>query len=282
MSATGWIPFYWDTLEKTEIQDIADTLDITHGEALEACLRLWVWADQQLVTLSSRTTVTALQLERISLTPGITNALQSVGWLSVTEKGVVFRGLSKKQNQPLKQRLLTARRQRKSRARGVTKMSRTTVTEALPEEEEESSSSIQKKKSGAILQLVLDTYNGLAAGKLPQAQGLTKKRATKLRTRLRSDQWRANWRGAFAKAAESAFCCGENDRGWKANFDWLIRDDDVCMRLMEGAYDGRPSRETAGDSAGQSGQGGQDSSEGEPERRFAEGEAVTLGDGAPE
>ncbi|HYW37938.1 MAG TPA: hypothetical protein VE957_07490 [Terriglobales bacterium] len=42
------------------------------------------------------------------------------------------------------------------------------------------------------------------------------------------------------KAASTLFLLGENDRGWKANFDWLIANDTNCIAVLEGKYDGEP------------------------------------------
>ena len=36
----------------------------------------------------------------------------------------------------------------------------------------------------------------------------------------------------------SDFCNGKNDRGWKANFDFLLRPN-THIKAMEGAYDNR-------------------------------------------
>jgi hypothetical protein len=41
------------------------------------------------------------------------------------------------------------------------------------------------------------------------------------------------------KAAQTPFLAGENDRGWKANFDWLISNDTNHVAILEGKYDGK-------------------------------------------
>lgn len=43
------------------------------------------------------------------------------------------------------------------------------------------------------------------------------------------------WEGVVSRIAASAFCNAKNDRGWYANFDFLIRPD-THTRVMEGQY----------------------------------------------
>lgn len=45
-----------------------------------------------------------------------------------------------------------------------------------------------------------------------------------------------SWKLAIDKISVSGFCLGENDRGWRANFDWLIRPD-TLSKILEGVYD---------------------------------------------
>lgn len=47
-------------------------------------------------------------------------------------------------------------------------------------------------------------------------------------------------RTAFEKANASDFLCGCGERGWKADFDWVMRDDRL-IKILEGNYDnGKP------------------------------------------
>jgi hypothetical protein len=54
----------------------------------------------------------------------------------------------------------------------------------------------------------------------------------------------AEWRRVFAAAQGSAFCRGEiprRDGGtpWRVTFDWVIKNDDHPVRIMEGNYQDR-------------------------------------------
>ena len=43
----------------------------------------------------------------------------------------------------------------------------------------------------------------------------------------------------FRKVSESNFLNGDNDRSWKASFDWLFENDKNWVKVMEGNYDNR-------------------------------------------
>ena len=41
---------------------------------------------------------------------------------------------------------------------------------------------------------------------------------------------------AFTKAEATPFLIGQNSRGWKADFDWLMRGDNM-LKVLEGSFD---------------------------------------------
>ena len=70
---------------------------------------------------------------------------------------------------------------------------------------------------------------------LVDCRKLTPKRLTALKARFKDPEWRKDWREAITKAAASAFCLGENERGWKADVDWFLKPD-TFTKIMEGKY----------------------------------------------
>ncbi len=95
-------------------------------------------------------------------------------------------------------------------------------------------------------EVTADLLNDLAAAwndmarqhGLAQVSEVTAKRATMLRARI-NERWKADpmgkWAAYLAAIAASPFLRGENQRGWKANFDWAIRPDSP-VRVAEGRY----------------------------------------------
>lgn len=87
------------------------------------------------------------------------------------------------------------------------------------------------------IRLAVDAYNetaGLVG--IPQCQRLTEKRRKALKARLRDAGGIEGWGAALGKLSESSFCRGKNDRGWTADFDFLLQESSFT-RLMEGYYD---------------------------------------------
>lgn len=69
----------------------------------------------------------------------------------------------------------------------------------------------------------------------PEIRKMTAQRERQLGARLR-DSTMDDWQRAFAALERSAFCRGENDRGWRADFDFLLQPKSFT-KLIEGAYD---------------------------------------------
>lgn len=85
-----------------------------------------------------------------------------------------------------------------------------------------------------------DAYNEAAEkGGWPKVQVRTKARVAALRGRLKDAGGIEGWRVALEKALASSHCCGKNDRGWTADFDFLTRQSSFA-KLMEGSYNDRP------------------------------------------
>lgn len=83
---------------------------------------------------------------------------------------------------------------------------------------------------------VFDGWNAMAeASKIPQCLVLSDKRKRSLISRLNDYFFESNWRSALVIISNSKFCNGENDRKWKASFDWFIQPDTVA-KTMEGKY----------------------------------------------
>ncbi len=69
----------------------------------------------------------------------------------------------------------------------------------------------------------------------PAIRKITGQRDRQLAARLR-DSTLDEWLQAMAALERSAFCRGENDRGWRADFDFLLQPKSF-VKLLEGAYD---------------------------------------------
>jgi len=85
---------------------------------------------------------------------------------------------------------------------------------------------IEKKESSDLFDEVseaFEAYNRTAAScGLPSASKLTADRKTKIKARLK-DYGVDGWKQALANIERSGFLTGQNDRGWKADIDYLVK-----------------------------------------------------------
>jgi hypothetical protein len=106
------------------------------------------------------------------------------------------------------------------------------------------------KKSSADVDEAVELYNATASELgLPACQKITKARRSSLANRLKDCGGLDGWREALSRMRESPFLLGHNDRGWKADIDFLCRESRFT-KLMEGGYSdskqgGKPEDELA-------------------------------------
>jgi hypothetical protein len=82
---------------------------------------------------------------------------------------------------------------------------------------------------------ILDLFNNTCTS-LTRVQKLTNSRKDKLSARWKEMPDIAQWKQLFDIVECSTFLNGQNDRGWRANFDWLIKNDSNYTKVLEGQY----------------------------------------------
>ena len=86
-------------------------------------------------------------------------------------------------------------------------------------------------------QLIADMYNDTCVS-FPRLKTLSDSRKKAIKARLRVYAVE-DFKILFEKAEASNFLKGSNDRNWSANFDWLIKDNNMA-KVLEGNYDNKP------------------------------------------
>lgn len=94
-------------------------------------------------------------------------------------------------------------------------------------------------RAGARAADVMELWNTTTNAPIPKCRELTDERRRKIRARLAKRPLLTEWRTVFERIQASAFCRGETDRGWRADFDWVMRNDTIPARVLEGKYDDR-------------------------------------------
>lgn len=82
-----------------------------------------------------------------------------------------------------------------------------------------------------------EAWNEYTSAPIPKCEELTVKRRQSAHTRLQEAALDV-WRVVIGRINASPFCRGDNDRGWVATFDWLLKPD-TRVRVLEGKYDDR-------------------------------------------
>ena len=84
---------------------------------------------------------------------------------------------------------------------------------------------------------VIEAWNDLAADRgLPKVSKVTEARRRQVQARIKEYPDAADWSKALSAIDKSKFLCGDNDRGWRANFDFLLQPS-TFIKLLEGTYD---------------------------------------------
>lgn len=131
---------------------------------------------------------------------------------------------------------------------GVTPREREVNAEGTPGKREvnlieESKKEERRKKRGesaVALPRLAEIWNQ-HRGSLPEVKGCNGSRRKHAEARWREEPDAERWAAVVQRLARSPFCTGDNDRGWRADFDFLIRPE-TKHKADEGKYDERGGR----------------------------------------
>jgi len=108
--------------------------------------------------------------------------------------------------------------------------------------EQVTSNKERKKEYKPQLSEAVDLYNITAENiGLSKIAKLTDSRKTKLNARLNDCGGIEGWKTALDKLSQSEFLRGNNDRGWKASFDFILTESKFT-KLMEDGYYQKPQQ----------------------------------------
>jgi hypothetical protein len=127
--AGDWIKIEHVTIDKPEVDQMANILSIDHDAVVGKCLRFWIWADQQTED-GNAVSVTKTFLDRLVFCPGFAAALAKVGWLNGRDGHYSIPNFGQHNGQSAKKRANTSKRVKKKR-------NADSVTKALPEKRRE-------------------------------------------------------------------------------------------------------------------------------------------------
>ena len=109
------------------------------------------------------------------------------------------------------------------------------INEQLKTQIKEEEDKANKPEISNKPQQLADRYNAICTS-LPKVVRLTDKRRRAVRLIYGKGYTPEQLDEAFRKAQSSSFCTGQNDRHWKADFDWLLNENNL-VKVLEGKYD---------------------------------------------
>jgi hypothetical protein len=96
------------------------------------------------------------------------------------------------------------------------------------------------------IQEFVESWNECFADSLPKVEWpLAESRKRKIAVRLKEHQSLEFWKKVFSNIAASNFLLGRGNGTWKANIDWLTRNDSNCLKVYEGSYENGKSHQVS-------------------------------------
>lgn len=86
-------------------------------------------------------------------------------------------------------------------------------------------------------QKIADMYNDTCVS-FPHLSKISESRKKAIKARFNNGYTYDDFQALFTKAENSSFLKGANSRNWSANFDWLIKDNNMA-KVLDGNYDER-------------------------------------------
>jgi uncharacterized protein YdaU (DUF1376 family) len=111
-------------------------------------------------------------------------------------------------------------------------------------EREEVSRAVARAPRYAPADLVRDWNEAAKATSIVCCRELNPKRERNARARLNEQPDRGYWLDVIQRISESAFCQGQTDRGWRADFDFLVKPG-AATSALEGKYDNHTAPQDA-------------------------------------
>ena len=112
----NWLPIRCDLHDDPAVIAIACAVGCDEFAVVGRLVRLWAWANEQLVD-GNAASVTGLWIDRYLSMSGFADAMTKAGWLEAVEGGVRFPKFDVWNSQGAKVRLVTSRRVQKHRAK---------------------------------------------------------------------------------------------------------------------------------------------------------------------
>ena len=108
-----------------------------------------------------------------------------------------------------------------------------------PEQERTEEEEVRDQKLLQDAHQLIQAWNAICADAgLPEVREALPSRIQKAKIRLRENpDIHTYWVQVFQKIIKTPFLMGENDRGWRATYDWVVANQENALGVLEGKYD---------------------------------------------
>ena len=249
--AGDWIKMRIGLANDPAVISIAAGLDIGEFEVVGMLHHLWSWADTQSQD-GHVVGVTRKWVDRFVHRDGFADRMQSAGWLIIDDSGIKFPNFDRHNGDSSKNRALATERKRKQRE-NVTpesqKMSRNERDEIVTREEKRREDKDQKHLSpegneSATKKItyteIQSAYNEICPPIFPACAVMNDKRKRQIKLMGEIEFLDVKpftkgievWRQYFTDCLTNPHWCGQNDRNWRADFDFVTTPKNA-IKLME-------------------------------------------------
>lgn len=124
------------------------------------------------------------------------------------------------------------------------------IDDVIPRKRRKSSEQIKEDQSISTASKnipyndILKSWNEIVKDTpIPTILKLTPERKTKIKSRFELLSTLSEWEDLFKKVIKIPFYCGDGDRGWICTFDYLVKNDNNIVKILESkSYDSKPKR----------------------------------------
>ncbi len=103
---------------------------------------------------------------------------------------------------------------------------------------------LSPSKAPSKVEAFVAAWNDLTTPPIGRCREITARRRTAITARLR-ERSLEDWQEVFRRIEASAFCRGQNARGWHADIDFVLQPD-TAAKVLEGKYDDRTPQAASG------------------------------------
>jgi hypothetical protein len=262
MMAGDWIKMRTDLLTCPKVVRMASALNADRFRIVGGLLSVWCLFDAHSVD-GFLCGYTLAALDDLAAWPGFSAAMKAVGWLEENDESLVLPRFEAHNGASAKRRAQDADRKKNVRNMSACDADKKRTREEKRREEYKSlhpedvvdapastppdhaEESQAEQRDRIPYEQIRDLYNQILGGKLKRCLGVTATHRKHLNAayNLRldgkfpiRDGGLQFWEGLFNDVLDCPFMLGANDRGWRADFEFLTMASKI-QRFLEGKYD---------------------------------------------